>query len=59
MKGPVQDPWGNTKIGLQIGGMINRADYGLTWSKALETGGLVVGNEVSLDIDLEFSKNKD
>ncbi len=56
VKGPVQDPWGNTKIGFKLSGVIDRTDYGLTWSKVLETGGLVVGEEVTLDVELEFAK---
>ena len=58
VKGPVNDPWGNTKLGLEATTMIDRTAFGLTYSKALETGGLVVGNDVSIDIDLEFVKNK-
>lgn len=56
IKGPVKDPWGNTKVGFAMNGTINRKDYGLTWSKVLETGGLVVGEEVELIIDVEFAK---
>lgn len=55
--GPIQDPWGNTKIGFQASTTINRSDYGLTWNKALETGGLVVGEEVELNIEMEFTKS--
>ncbi len=51
--GPVKDPWGNTKVGLQASGSIDRTDFGLRWSKALATGGLVVGHKVELIIDLE------
>jgi polyisoprenoid-binding protein YceI len=56
LKGPVKDPWGNTKLGLELRGTLDRRDYGLTWSKALETGGLVVGQDVDLLIDVEFAK---
>ncbi len=56
--GTVVDPWGNTKAGFKITGELNRKDYGLTWSKALETGGLVVGNEVSLTVRVELVKVK-
>jgi len=56
LKGPIKDPWGNTKVGLEAKGTINRQDFGLTWSKALETGGLVVGNDVDLVIDFEAAK---
>lgn len=56
LSGPVQDPWGNTKLGFAATASINRQDFGLTWSKALETGGLVVGDEIELVIDSEFAK---
>ncbi len=56
IKGPVQDPWGNTKIGFEAKGQIDRREFGLTWSKALETGGLLVGNEVEFLIDIQFAK---
>ena len=56
--GTVVDPWGNTKAGFKITGELNRKDYGLTWSKALETGGLVVGNEVTLTVRVELVKVK-
>ena len=56
IQGPVNDPWGNTKIALQASTTINRTDYGLTWNAALETGGVVVGEDVELNIDVEFAK---
>lgn len=56
IKGPIQDPSGNTKIGFQAGTTINRADFGLTWNRAIEAGGVVVGEEVELVIDMEFQK---
>jgi polyisoprenoid-binding protein YceI len=58
LKGPIEDPWGNTRVGFQAEATIDRRDYGLTWSKALETGGLVVGNDVEMMIDVEFVKEK-
>lgn len=57
LKGPVKDPWGNTKLGFAASIVINRKDYGLTWSKTLETGGLVVGDEVEISVDMEFGQN--
>lgn len=51
--GSIVDPWGNTRIGLSLSGEINRKDYGLTWNKALEVGGVVVGDKIKLDIELE------
>lgn len=56
--GTVVDPWGNTKAGFKLTGELNRKDYGLTWSKALETGGLVVGDEVTLTVRVELAKVK-
>jgi polyisoprenoid-binding protein YceI len=54
--GLMQDPWGNTKIGLAIQGIINRKDYGLTWNAALEKGGVLVGEDVTLVADVQFIK---
>lgn len=54
--GTVIDPWGNTKAGFKLTGELNRKDYGLVWSKALETGGLVVGEEVTLTVRIELVK---
>jgi polyisoprenoid-binding protein YceI len=54
--GIVKDPWGNTKAGFKITGEVNRFDYGLKWNAALETGGLVAGEDVTLDINLELAK---
>ena len=51
--GFVKDPWGNKRTGFSLHGKINRSDFGLTWNKMLETGGLVVGDEVKLQIDVE------
>ena len=52
--GLMKDPWGNTKAGFVINGKINRKDWGLTWNSALETGGVLVGEEVKLNIELQF-----
>lgn len=54
--GLMQDPWGNTKVGLNIEGKINRKDWGLNWNDALETGGVLVGEEVKLTIGLQLAK---
>jgi len=51
-----KDPWGNTRIGLSATTKINRKDFGLTWNAALEAGGLMVGEDVSITLDLEFVK---
>ena len=51
--GTVTDPWGNKRVGLELNGKINRKDYGLNWNKALEAGGVVVGEKVKFNIELE------
>jgi len=47
------DPWGNVKHGFEISGKINRNDFGLTWNAALEAGGVLVSEEVTLTIDVQ------
>ncbi len=51
-----KDPWGNTRVGLSATTKINRKDFGLTWNAALETGGILVGEEVTLTLDVQFVK---
>ena len=51
---PTKDPWGNTRIGLSATAKINRKDFGLSWNAALETGGVLVGEDVQITIDAEF-----
>ncbi len=58
LKGPIQDPWGNSRIGLEAKTRINRKDFGLTYNKTLEAGGLVVGDEVEIEINAEATKAK-
>jgi len=58
LNGTVIDPWGNQRVGLELTGKINRKDYGLHWNKALEAGGVVVGEKVKLIIELEGKKAK-
>ncbi len=53
---PMKDPWGNTRVGLSATTRINRRDFGLTWNAALETGGLMVGEEIGVTLELEFVK---
>lgn len=50
----VKDPWGNTRIGLSAKTKVDRRDYGLTFNAALETGGVLVGEEVHISLELEF-----
>jgi polyisoprenoid-binding protein YceI len=54
--GLAKDPWGNTKAGLSITGKIDRKDWGLNWNSALETGGVLVGEEIKLNFELQFIK---
>jgi polyisoprenoid-binding protein YceI len=54
---PHKDPWGNTRIGLEATTKINRKDFGLTWNSTLETGGLLVGEDAHITIDLELIKS--
>ena len=53
---PMKDPWGNTRVGLSASTRINRKDFGLTWNAALETGGILVGDEVTITLDVQFVK---
>ncbi len=51
-----QDPWGNTKIGFEGSAKISRKDFGLVWNAALESGGVLVGDEIKLNLDVEAAK---
>jgi polyisoprenoid-binding protein YceI len=53
---PVKDPWGNTRVGVSATTKISRKDYGLTWNAGLETGGFLVGDDVTVTLDVEFVK---
>lgn len=51
---PATDPWGNTRVAVTATTKINRKDFGLTWNAALETGGILVGDEVTITLDVQF-----
>ena len=51
-----KDPWGNTRLAISATTKINRKDFGLTWNAALETGGILVGDEVTITLDVQFVK---
>lgn len=53
---PAKDPWGNLRVGLEATAKINRKDFGLVWNAGLETGGVLVGEEVAITLDVEFIK---
>jgi len=55
LSGPATNPWGQVVRGVEAKAKINRKDFGLTWNKTLETGGVVVGDEVEISIDAEFN----
>lgn len=52
-KGAVTDPWGNEKIVFNLKGLLNRKDFDLTWNKSLDAGGVMIGDEVTIDIKAE------
>jgi polyisoprenoid-binding protein YceI len=56
--GQVKDPWGNLIVGFKATTTVNRKDFGIVWNKALETGGVLVGEDVSVTIVVEMQKEK-
>lgn len=56
--GVTKDPWGNMRAGFQGHGKLNRKDFGMVWNKTLDNGGLVVGDQVHLMLDVECIKEK-
>ena len=52
------DPWGNEKVGFTLNATLNRKEYGVEWNKALDRGGLLLGDEVEVEINLEAAKQK-
>ena len=58
LNGVAKDPWGNLRAGFNAEGKLNRKDFGMVWSKTLDGGGLVVGDEVLIKLDIECIKTK-
>jgi len=56
--GSTRDPWGNTRAGFSAEGKLNGKDFGMIWNKTLDNGGLVVGDEVQIRLDIECIKAK-
>ena len=56
LQGRGKDPWGNERIGFTARGKLKRSDFGLTWNQVLETGGVLVGDDVKIGIEVEFIK---
>jgi polyisoprenoid-binding protein YceI len=54
--GTSKSPWGTTNVGFEASAKINREDWGLTWNVALEAGGVLVGKEITINIEAEFTK---
>jgi len=57
--GLAKDPWGNEKAGFTVSGKINRKEWGLNWNAALETGGVLVSDEVKISADIQLLKSKE
>ncbi|KIL48641.1 YceI family protein [Jeotgalibacillus campisalis] len=52
-EGSGKDPWGNEKVGFSVNGKLNRKEYGLTWNQALETGGVLVGEDIKINLQIQ------
>lgn len=57
--GMAKSPWGATSAGFSASTTINRKDWGLTWNQALETGGVLVGDKIKIDIEVELVKQEE
>jgi len=55
-EGRNKDPWGGERVGFSANGKIDRREFGLTWNQALETGGVLVGNEIRINIEVQAIK---
>ena len=53
-----KDPWGNTRIGASATTKIRRSDFGLTWNAALEAGGVLVGDDLKLELEVSLIKSQ-
>ena len=56
--GVAEDPWGNTRAGFTASGKVNRKDFGMKFSKLLDSGGMLVGDEVKIILEIEVIKEK-
>lgn len=55
-EGEGKDPWGGERAGFTANGKIDRRDFGLTWNQALETGGVLVANEIKISVEVQATK---
>jgi len=53
---PVKNPWGKLVRSVKLGGKVHRSDFGLKWNKTLDAGGVLVGEDVTLDVQVEINK---
>ncbi|MBC8424915.1 YceI family protein [bacterium] len=51
--GEIEDPWGNTRAGFSASGKLDRRDFGMSWNTAMDKGGIVVGNDISIELEIE------
>ncbi|NOZ95095.1 MAG: YceI family protein [Acidobacteria bacterium] len=59
LNGPITDPWGNQRLGIEVDPIVlDRREFGLSWAKLLDNGGLVVGNDITVTINLEAVSRK-
>jgi polyisoprenoid-binding protein YceI len=58
LSGRGKDPWGNERVGFSATAAVDRTEFGLNFNQVLETGGVLVGNKVDIDIDLQAIKAK-
>ena len=56
--GPIQDPWGGTRVGFEGSTTINRQDFGVKWNKQMDNGGVIVSDEVVLNLHAELIQEK-
>jgi polyisoprenoid-binding protein YceI len=56
LEGRTKDPWGGERVGFSAKGKIDRRDFGLTWNQVLEAGGVVVGNDIKINLDVQAVK---
>ncbi len=55
--GKTRDPWGGERVGFSATGKIDRRDFGLTWNQVMETGGVLVGNDIKVNIEVQAVKS--
>jgi polyisoprenoid-binding protein YceI len=56
VEGPITDPYGNQRIGVTLTGQLNRFDWNLKWNAAIEAGGLIVGEQIKIEVESEFTR---